>query len=385
MIKMQYRALGKTGFKASLLGFGCMRLPFKDGDGNKGVDREEAHELIRYAAANGINYFDTAMGYHGGESEAILGEALDGGLREKVWITTKQPYMHKTHDEIRQNLESTLKKLRTSYIDMYFMHRIFPGNWEPIQETGHYELFERFKAEGLIRHIGFSYHGNYENFSEVVARYPWELCMVQHNLLDIDNEVTTAGIAKAAEHGVPLAVMEPLRGGGLAYAPGPVKDKYDSYPVKRTPAEWAFRYLADKPEISVVVSGMSSMEQLKENLAIFSKPDMKPNSLSQQEKDIIEKARKGYESIISIPCTECNYCMPCDSGVPIPLAFSLYNDANRFGHDNQPRRAYWFSKNAGRDATNCTGCGECIPKCPQLIDIPAELKIAHKKLDGWAE
>jgi len=382
---MQYRNLGNTGFKTSLLGLGCMRLPFVDGDGNKGVDREAAYELIRYAVDHGINYFDTAMGYHGGESETMLGEALKGGLREKVWITTKQPFFGKTHDEVRRNLEATLKKLRTNYIDMYYMHRIFPGNWEDIQKTGHYELFEKFKAEGLIRHFGFSYHGNYENFSDVVAKYPWEMCMVQHNLLDTKKEVTIAGIKAAAKHGIALAIMEPLRGGGLAYAPGPVEAAYDSYHIKRTPSEWAFRYLADMPEVSVVLSGMSDMAQLKENIAIFSQADMQPNCLSTEEKSIITKARKGYESIVSIPCTECNYCVPCPCDVPIPLAFSLYNDANRFGHDSQPKRAYWFSKNAGRDATNCTNCGECVPKCPQLIDIPKELQVAHTKLDGWAE
>ena len=383
---MQYRNLGKTGYRTSLLGLGCMRLPFIDGDGQKGVDRPAAIELIRYAASQGINYFDTAMTYHGGESEAILGEALDGGLREKVWITTKQPQTEtRPLADIRRNLENTLRKLRTDYIDMYFFHRIAPVNWAAIQERELFAEFERFKAEGLIRHIGFSYHGDYATFADVIQRYPWDMCMGQHNILDIRREITAEGVALAGKHGVALAIMEPLKGGGLAYAPGQVKATYDSYPVKRTPTEWAFRYLADMQPVSVVLSGMSNMEQLKENIAIFSQPDMVPGCLSNAEKAVIAQAREGYESIVTIPCTECNYCVPCPSGVQIPVLFGAYNDAHRFGHHDQPRRRYWFAKNTGGATDKCTGCGECMPKCPQLIDIPQQLQIARDLLDGWAE
>ena len=383
---MQYRTLGKTNFKTSLLGLGCMRLPFIDDDGQKGVDRAAAIELIRYAANNGINYFDTAMTYHGGESEAILGEALDGGLREKVWITTKQPQTeNRSLADIRRNLENTLKKLRTGYIDMYLFHRITPANWATIQERKLFAEFERFKAEGLIRHIGFSYHGDYATFANVAKRYPWDMCMGQHNLLDIRREISEDGPPTAGKHGVALAIMEPLKGGGLVYAPGPVQTAYDSYPVKRTPAEWAFRYLVDKPEISVILSGMSNMEQLKENIAIFSQPDMVPGCLTDKEKAVIAQAREGYESIVTIPCTECNYCVPCPAGIQIPVLFGAFNDAHRFGHLNQPMRRYWFVKNAGGASDQCTGCGECVPKCPQLIDVPQELQVVRGMLDGWTE
>ena len=383
---MQYRNLGKTGFKTSLLGLGCMRLPFKDGDGHKGVDREAAYELIRYAVNNGINYFDSALTYHGGESETILGEALSGGLREKVWITTKQLFNpNLTPADRRRNLESTLKKLQTSYLDMYFIHRLMPSNWETIQQQEIFAEYERYKEEGLIRNIGFSYHGDLPTFKAALERYPWDMCMGQHNILDQHREITPEGVAAAGKHGVALAIMEPLKGGGLAYAPTPVKAAYDSYQVKRTPAEWAFRYLADRPEISVILSGMSNMEQLKENIAIFSQLDMAPGCLSDTEKTVISQARTGYESIITIPCTECNYCVPCPYGVQIPTIFGAYNDAHRFGHHDQPRRRYWFVQNLGGDATPCINCGECVPKCPQLIDIPKQLQVAHDMLYGWAE
>ena len=368
---------------------GCMRLPFINGDGKNGVDREAAYGLIRYATANGINYFDTALTYHGGESEAILGEALANkpGLREKVWVTTKQPYTNQTHADIRRNLEETLKKLRTSYLDMYFIHRIMPGNWDAIQENEIYELYERFKAEGLIRHIGFSYHGNYDNFSQVVKRYPWDMCMVQHNLLDINREVTSEGVHLAGVHGLALGIMEPLRGGGLSHmpAPGAVSVVYDSYHVKRTPAQWAFRYLADKPEISVILSGMTTMEQLKANIEVFSQPDMLPGCLNAEEKAILDQARKSYESVVTIPCTECNYCMPCPAGVQIPAVLARYNDAHRFGHHDQPRRSYMLMKNVNATVHQCTGCNACAPKCPQLLDVPQQLRIAHDMLDGWVE
>jgi len=385
---MQYREIGKTGFKASLLGMGCMRLPYIDNsDLTKGVDREQACELIRYAVANGINYFDSALRYHGGESEAILGEALDySGYREKVWITTKHPFWQEcAPDQVRRDLESTLKKLRSDYLDAYFMHGVGPAYWENIQKWEIFRLFEKFRDEGLIRHIGFSYHGNQKNFKEVIKRYPWDLCMVMHNLLDVDREATADGIRAAAEKGIAVMVMEPLRGGGLSQAPRPVAALYDSFPVERKPVEWAFRYLADMPEVTTIVSGMSSIEQLKENLVFFSQDDLTPRCLNADERELIVAARNAYNSIVTIPCTACKYCMPCPQKVNISTAFNLYNDGNRFEFFNQVRRSYMFTRRGGQGAENCIACGECVPKCPQGIDIPAQLKIAHDALKGWEE
>jgi hypothetical protein len=385
---MLYRELGKTGFKASLLGMGCMRLPFIDeSDLTKGVNREKAYELIRHAVDNGVNYFDSAQGYHAGESEAILGEALDlPGLREKVWITTKHPFWQPcAPDQIRKNLESTLKKLRTDYIDTWLMHGIGPGVWPNILKWDIWGEFEKFRAEGLIKTIGFSYHGNYDHFKEVVAHYPWDLCLVMHNMLDINREVTTEGIAAAAEKGIAVTIMEPLRGGGLCTSPRPVAAVYDAFPEKRTPTEWAFRYLANLPGISSITSGMSSMDQLKENLEIFSRNRLVPNHLTPEENETIASARKAYESITTVPCTRCNYCMPCPQNVGISNVFNLYNDGNRFEFFDQVRRSYMFARRGGGGAEKCTGCGVCVDKCPAGIDIPAQLKTAHEKLGGWEE
>ncbi|MCL2188292.1 MAG: aldo/keto reductase [Defluviitaleaceae bacterium] len=385
---MQYRKLGNTGFDASLLGMGCMRFPYiDDTDLKKGVHREKAYEMVRHAVDNGINYFDTAQGYHAGDSEAILGEALDyNGMREKVWITTKHPFWAPCEPaQIRRNLENTLKKLRTSYIDTYLMHGIGPNNWPKILEWNIWAEFEKFKAEGLIKTIGFSYHGNAKHFLEVLNHYPWELTLVMHNMLDLNNEVTAKGIAAAAKKGCAVTIMEPLRGGGLSQAPKPVAAIYDSYAKKRTPTEWAFRYLANLPGIASITSGMSNMEQLNENLAIFSRSNMTQGHLTPEEKSIIEDARKAYESIITIPCTGCNYCLPCPQNVNIPNAFRLFNDGHRFEFFDQVRRSYMFARRGGSGAEKCTRCGICNPKCPINIDIPKELKVAHDMLIGWEE
>jgi predicted aldo/keto reductase-like oxidoreductase len=384
---MLYRDLGNTGYKASLLGMGAMRLPYIDRDDlQKGVAREEAYELIRAAVAGGVNYFDTAQGYHAGDSEAVLGEALEGGLREKVWITTKHPFWQPADEAtVRANLEKTLKKLRTSYIDTWLMHGIGTGNWQYIQDAKIYNLFERLRDEGLIRTIGFSYHGHYEHFCEVVKAYPWDVTLAYHNMLDVDKEVTADGIRVAAEAGIGVTIMEPLRGGGLCYAPRGVAAVYDAAEAQRTPTEWAMRYLADLPGTHSIVSGMSNMAQLQENLKICSSPDMLPGCMSPADKNVISAARDAYNAIVTIPCTSCNYCLPCPQGVDIPGCFRNYNDGHRFEFFDQSRRSYMFARRGGRGAEKCTACGVCTPKCPMNIDIPKELTIAHDKLKGWDE
>jgi len=260
-----------------------------------------------------------------------------------------------------------------------------PPSWDAIQQREIFKELDKFKQEGLVRNVGFSYHGDANTFKDVAAKYPWDMCKVQHNMLDIAREVTAEGIELAGKLGLGVAIMEPLRGGGLAHAPAVVQEVYDKAGIKRSPAEWAFRHLVNMPDISVIVSGMTTLEQLKENIAMFSQNDMVPNCLTDAEAQTIADARSAYESIITIPCTTCNYCVPCPAGVQIPGVFSAFNDAHRFEVFNQPRRAYMFMRNAGGDATKCTNCGICLEKCPQEIDIPKELQTAHNALEGWHE
>jgi predicted aldo/keto reductase-like oxidoreductase len=394
---MQYRNYGKLGFKVSALGLGCMRLPrvYKGGANTAEVDREKAYEIIRYAADHGVSYFDTAYGYHNRTSEEVLGEALEGGRRDKVKIVTKQPFPvmadlksggGKTISEnIRRNLEHTLKKLKTSYLDVYLIHNIQNSTWKEIKENKIIEEYEKFRAEGLIRAIGFSYHGKFPCFKEVLEFYDWDMCQMQQNLLDINNEATAEGIKLAGKKGCALVIMEPLRGGGLATPPPAVEVVYGEYPAKRSAVEWAFRHLLDYPEVSTILSGITTMEQLKEDIEIFSKPDAVPGCLSGDEKELIAKVRAAYESLVSIPCTACEYCLPCPKNVNIPGVFSKFNEGAMFGNYTQPRRSYLFQTRSGQDASHCVACGACEKKCPQHIGIIEQLKTAHEALKGWIE
>ena len=383
---LQYRNYGKTGYRVSALGMGCMRLP-RIVQGNEApVDREKAYELIRYAADHGINYFDTALGYHSTTSEEVLGEALDGGRREKVKIATKQPlWVMNTRDDIRKNLERTLQKLRTGYIDVYLIHNINPDNWEEIKKRKIIEEYENFRAEGMIKAIGFSYHGHYSCFREVLEFYDWEMCQIQQNLMDVEREASEEGIYQAGKKGCALVIMEPLRGGGLACPPEEVQAIYNEYPVKRSAVEWAFRHVLNYPEVSTILSGITTLEQLKENIEIFSKSDAVPGCLSPEEKAIITRVRKKYASIVSIPCTGCEYCLPCPHGVNIPQIFAKINEGIMFNTFEPSRRGYFLQVRFKSDASLCVLCGDCEKKCPQGIAITGELKKAHEKLKGWVE
>ncbi len=385
---MNYRTFGKLGYNVSSLGMGCMRFPrvYHD-DNTASVDREKTFELIKTAAEGGVNYFDTALTYHNRDSEAVLGEALEAyGLRDKVKIATKQlfPFM-KTQDDIRRNLENTLKKLRTDHIDIYLIHNITAGDWEAIKRREIIKEYEKFRSEGLIKAIGYSFHGKIDTFKDVLAYYDWDMCQVQQNMLDSDKEVTEEAIALAGKKGAGLVIMEPLKGGGLANAPDAVKAIYGEYPIERAPAEWAFRHLLNYPAVSTILSGMTTLEQLMENIRIFSQPDAKAHCLSTEEKAIIARAKAAYEGYATIPCTACEYCMPCPKGVNIPGTFLNYNEGSMFGDFAQPKRAYMLMGRSGGQADNCADCGACVKKCPQSIDIPGNLRAAHEALKGWIE
>jgi predicted aldo/keto reductase-like oxidoreductase len=383
---MQYRTYGKLGYKVSALGMGCMRLPRIVKGNEATVDLEKAFELIRYAADHGVNYFDTAYGYHNKTSEAVLGEALEGERREKVKIVTKQPLgVMTTQDDIRKNLENTLKKLRTSYIDVYLIHNIGKNTWEETKQRKIIEEYEKFRAEGMIKAIGFSYHGQLPAFQEVLSYYDWGMCQIQQNLIDVNSEATEEAIHLAGRKGCALVIMEPLRGGCLATPPDAVKAVYNEYPVKRSGVEWAFRHVINYPEVSTILSGVTTLEQLKEDIEIFSKDDAVAGCLSGEEKSIIARVREKYLSLKSIPCTACEYCLPCPKGVNIPGVFGRYNDGVMFGSYDQPRRSYMFMTRGKSDAALCAACGACEKKCPQHIDIINKLKAAHEALKGWIE
>jgi predicted aldo/keto reductase-like oxidoreductase len=389
---MQYRKFGKLGYEVSALGMGCMRLPRIIKNGEAEVDREKAVEMIQYAVDHGVTYFDSAYGYHNRTSEEVLGEGLAGGRREKVKIATKQPFRVMKDlqsgggatilQNARRNLENTLKKLRTSYIDVYLIHGLGKSELEDVKKEKIVEEYEKFRSEGLIKGIAFSFHGDFEGFKEVLGYYDWSMCQIQQNFMDTEREATEEGIRIAGKKGCALVIMEPLRGGLLATPPAQVQALYDEFPVKRKGLDWAFRHCLNYPEVSTILSGVSSLEQLKEDIEIFSQNDAVPFCLKDNEKDLLSRAKAKYLSLRSIPCTACEYCLPCPNGVDIPGVFARYNDGKMYGSFEPPKRSYVFITQRKRDASQCSACGECEKKCPQNIKIIETLKSAHELLKG---
>ncbi|MDW7731542.1 MAG: aldo/keto reductase [Methanolobus sp.] len=373
---MLYREVPKSGDKLSILGFGAMRLPKKDGS----IDHEKATVLIRHAIDNGINYIDTAWTYHGEQSEILLGDALADGYREKVRIATKMPHwLVRNQQDMDRFLEFQLNRLRTEYIDYYLIHSLTDDGWRRIKENGVLEFLDRAKKDRRIRSAGFSFHDNIEVFKEIVDSYNWDICLIQYNYLDENHQAGTEGLKYAAEKGIAVVVMEPLRGGNLARnIPPEIAEIWNESDVKRTPAEWALRWIWNHPEVTVVLSGMNEISQVDENIRTAS--EAYPNSLSEKELETVSMVAEKYRGLMTIPCTGCNYCMPCPAGVDIPGCFDLYNSKEIFrgtSDDGTQHRYLLYQMGIlGKrsSASLCVDCGKCREQCPQHIDIPEKMK-----------
>lgn len=377
---MLYRKLGKTGEMVSILGYGCMRLPVIDGN-PESIDEKKAIRLVRYAIDHGVNYIDSAYSYHSGMNEVFLGKALKDGYREKVHLATKLSCKRvNCKEDMDRFLNEQLEKLRTDCIDFYLLHAVKQSYWEKMKKFGVIDFLERARAAGKIKYTGFSFHDEPDVFKEVVDAYPWDLCQIQFNYLDENFQAGIEGLKYAAEKGLAVVIMEPLRGGNLASkVPEEAKKVWDIAEVKRTPAEWAFRYLWDYPEISVVLSGMSEMEHLKENLRIAEQGQ--PNSLSAEEKSLISEVSEIYRSRIKVNCTNCKYCMPCPSGVNIPRNLSYLNDVFMLNDVENAKFQYGVLLLPEEKAGNCIECGECEEVCPQNIKIRKMLKEVREKFE----
>jgi hypothetical protein len=377
---MLYRKLGKTGEMVSILGYGCMRLPVIDGN-PESIDEKKAIRLVRYAIDHGVNYIDSAYSYHSGMNEVFLGKALKDGYREKVHLATKLSCKRvNCKEDMDRFLNEQLEKLRTDCIDFYLLHAVKQSYWEKMKKFGVIDFLERARAAGKIKYTGFSFHDEPDVFKEVVDAYPWDLCQIQFNYLDENFQAGIEGLKYAAEKGLAVVIMEPLRGGNLASkVPEEAKKVWDIAEVKRTPAEWAFRYLWDYPEISVVLSGMSEMEHLKENLRIAEQGQ--PNSLSAEEKSLISEVSEIYRSRIKVNCTNCKYCMPCPSGVNIPRNLSYLNDVFMLDDMENAKFQYGVLLLPEEKAGNCIECGECEKVCPQNIKIRKMLKEVREKFE----
>ena len=368
---MQYRTFDKINEKTSLLGMGTMRLPLQE-DGK--VNEAEAISMIRAAIDSGVNYVDTAYMYHDGTSEVITGKALKDGYREKVLLADKMPiWLAKDEEAMKQIFYTQLERLDTDCIDMYLVHNVNRSSWKRCKKLNLMPFLDEMKAQGKIRHIGFSFHDKLDLFKEVLEEYPWEFCQIQLNYMDKNHQAGVEGLKLAASKGLGVIIMEPLKGGRLTdRIPPTVKKIFDEYNVKRTPAEWAFKWLAAMPEVTVMLSGMSSMEQLEANIDIFSDENL--SVLTDDEKALIDSVSDEYNRLIPYSCTGCQYCLPCPQKLEIQKVIGYYNDWNVYEHNPSTKFEYdsWLVKHG----SDCVGCGSCEEKCPQSLPIIEAMKAA---------
>ncbi|GAA0740051.1 aldo/keto reductase [Clostridium oceanicum] len=368
---MLYRNFGQTNKKTSILGLGCMRFPVFN-NSNKDIDEKRAIEEIRYSIDNGINYIDTAYPYHEGNSEYIVGKALKDGYREKTYLATKLPsWLINTREDMDKYLDKQLEKLQTNYIDFYLLHALSKDKWEILKKNNVFDFIEKALKNGKIKNIGFSFHDNLEVFKEIVDSYDWDFCQIQYNYLDEKYQAGLEGLKYAHKKGMAVVIMEPLRGGGIVKSvPKDVQEVWDKADIKRTPAEWGLKFLWNHKEVTVVLSGMSSINQVKENIETANHSN--PNSLTKKELKLINQAKEIYNSKIKVNCTECKYCMPCSCGIKIPSIFRLYNEASMF--DDVDGRKEMYNNLIEVKASKCIECGKCEKACPQHILIRDMLK-----------
>ena len=368
---MQYRKFGKLDWKASALGFGAMRLPTLDGKPNSpNIDEAEAVRMVRHAIDHGVNYVDTAYPYHDGRSELVVGKALQEGYREKVRLATKLPvWLVNGPADFDRLLNEQLKKLQTDHIDFYLLHALNKGRWQDVVLK--HDLLAQAAAalaDGRIRHLGFSFHDDYEGFVEVVNGSDlWSFCQIQYNYMDAENQAGTRGLQLAAGKGLAVIVMEPLMGGRLADPPPDVREAMESFPVRRSPAEWALAWLWDQPEVSVILSGMSTMAQVEENLRSAEASQIQ--AFGPAEQALIAECAEKYRARTAIPCSKCGYCMPCPIGVNIPGIFEFFNYAKLYVDVVGARFRYQVFLAEGQRSGACIACGICEGLCPQEIPI----------------
>lgn len=379
---MLYRKLGKTNEEVSILGFGCMRLPVID-NVHTNINEEEATKMIRYAIDQGVNYIDTAYPYHGdgmeegGMSEPFVAKALKDGYREKVNIATKLPsWLIQSREDMDKYLDEQLQRLDTDVIDFYLVHTINTSTWSTLKECGIDEFLDQAIKDGKIRYAGFSFHDTLDLFKEIVDYYDWSFCQIQYNYLDEHFQAGIEGLEYAANKDLGIVIMEPLKGGNLINGlPEEAMKVLNESEPKRTAAEWGLRWIWNNSDVGVVLSGMSMMEHVVENVNIAKEAE--PNSLTEKELATIEEVKDIFNNRVKVPCTGCAYCMPCPAGVNIPKVFTIYNDYFLIDSEAGRKRTkfrYGFWSKEDEHASNCVDCGKCEEHCPQSIQIRDQLK-----------
>ena len=394
---MKYRKFGKLDWQVSALGFGCMRMPIQDDDSSK-IDEPEATKMVRYAIDHGVNYNDTAYPYHGGNSELFVGRALQDGYREKIKLATKLPCWDvKVAEDFDKYLNEQLQKLQTEHIDFYLLHALNEKNWHKVRDLDVLKWAEGAIADGRIGHIGFSFHDKHEVFIEIVDAYnSWTFCQIQYNYMDIENQAGTKGLQYAASKGLAVVIMEPILGGRLVNPPQPIQKLWDTVATKRAPVDWALQWLWNQPEVAVVLSGMSMMPHVEENVVSAGASGI--GTLSGEDLALVDHVRAKYDELSPIPCTQCEYCLPCPSGVNIPRNLTLYNQGVMYDKPDHARTEYtqWFpeleraesASNAAsarksarriyRSASGCPSSTRCSARGSPTMRAPRlETKIMH--------
>jgi predicted aldo/keto reductase-like oxidoreductase len=381
---MNYRKFGQLDWEVSALGFGAMRLPILDGDNSK-INEPEAIKMIRHAIDNGVNYVDTAYGYHTGNSEGLVAKALKDGYRQKVALATKLPaWLVETYEDFDKYLDEQLGKLEADRIDFYLLHGLSRNRWPHIRDLGVTKWAEEKIEEGKIGHIGFSFHDDFEMLKEIVDAYDgWTFCQIQYNYMDTESSQRAPGVEGlkyADSKGLAVIVMEPIQGGRLAMAPPmEIQSVWDEAETKRTGAEWALQWVWNHPEASVVLSGMSTMRHVEENLVSAGRSG--PGTLTQEELALVERVQEKYNELGYIGCTKCDYCQPCPEGVFIPGIIEVLNQ-NYTNTRDETKAAYHAAIPEEGRASHCEQCGECEEQCPQALPIMSLMKGTARSHDS---
>ena len=372
---METRKFENLGVESSLLGFGCMRFPL---DKNGKIDEAKAEKMLDRAMAAGVTYYDTAVPYHGGDSEPFVGRVLDKYPRESYLLATKLPCWDiNDRSDVQKLFGTQMKKLQKDYFDFYLLHSLDLGRFRKMRDLGVIEECEKLKTEGKIRFLGFSFHDNYEAFEEMIHYKKWDFCQLQINYMDQNDQAGIKGLRLAESLGIPVIVMEPVKGGQLALLPEDVRKPFEKIDKDKSPSSWALRWVASQPNVKVILSGMSTPEQVEDNLNTFT--NFKP--LAREEFAAVDEVFAKLKARVKNGCTACRYCMPCPAGVDIPGNFAHWNAYGMYENKETALRG-WKMMPEDKQAKNCIGCGKCETVCPQQLHIREDLVKVQETFDA---
>ncbi len=364
---MEYRSMDKLGVKPSLLGFGCMRFPLRE-DGH--IDEAEAEKMLDKAIASGVNYIDTAYPYHNGDSEPFVGRVLKKYDRGSLYLATKLPvWKVETIEDVKETFQEQLNRLQVDYVDFYLLHALSKERWDKILKLGILDYCEELRSQGKIKYLGFSFHDSYEVFEEILTYRSWDFCQIQYNYMDREHQAGEKGYVLAERLGVPMVIMEPIKGGSLAVLPEDIAAMYKNADPQASVSSWALRWVGTHPNVKVILSGMSTYDQVLDNLNTFENY----KSLNVEEQKLVDQVAKTIKSRVKNGCTGCRYCMPCPFGIDIPKNFAIWNHEAMYGNPEAAKKKYERELSESARADQCRKCGACEKECPQAIAIRQDL------------